>query len=184
MNGKAMSLAKAFGYLYTDEVDLLQELSSGLAAGAVVVNIGAGAGTSGLAIIEANPGVELTTIDISEGGPLGGLQNEKNAFSGAGMELKHRQILSGSIEAASSFDDNSIDMLIIDDDHTEAYLRREIVAWLPKVRAGGLIGFHDYDAINWAGVKRAVDELMEGHKPAREAATYKFFLKSVPPAEV
>jgi predicted O-methyltransferase YrrM len=60
-----------------------------------------------------------------------------------------------SNDAVNSFQDNSIDFLFIDADHTYEGCKQDIELWLPKVKTGGVIAGHDYD---WAGVKQAVDE--------------------------
>lgn len=49
-----------------------------------------------------------------------------------------------STEAARMFPDSSLDFVYIDGDHAYESVRRDIAAWLPKVRNGGLIGGHDY----------------------------------------
>ena len=42
------------------------------------------------------------------------------------------------------FPDGSVDFCFIDADHTPKGVRRDMTAWWPKVRAGGLLGGHDY----------------------------------------
>jgi hypothetical protein len=62
-------------------------------------------------------------------------------------------IRSDSAEAASRFEDKSLDFVFIDACHEEDFVVRDIRAWLPKVKPGGLLAGHD---INWPGVRRAV----------------------------
>jgi hypothetical protein len=50
-----------------------------------------------------------------------------------------------SLEAAADFSDHSIDAIFIDGDHSEAAVRADIAAWLPKVKLGGIICGHDID---------------------------------------
>ena len=69
-----------------------------------------------------------------------------------------------SIEAAKGFEDKSVDFVYIDANHAYKYVREDILAWLPKVKKGGIIGGHDWD---WTGpnkedvfaVKRAVEDI-------------------------
>ena len=50
MKPKTESLVNAFGFLYMEEAELLMNTADKLREGAVVINIGAGAGTSALAV--------------------------------------------------------------------------------------------------------------------------------------
>lgn len=62
-----------------------------------------------------------------------------------------------SVEAALSFNDDSIDMVYIDANHSEIEVLKDIDAWYPKVKPGGLIGGHDYHKGWGKGVVAAVD---------------------------
>lgn len=53
---------------------------------------------------------------------------------------------SDSVAAAERYADHSVDFCFIDGDHTEAGARRDIEAWLPKMKPGGLLAGHDIDA--------------------------------------
>lgn len=62
-----------------------------------------------------------------------------------------------SAEAAIVADDSSLDFVFIDADHSYDSCKRDIEAWYPKVRKGGLVAGHDYNP-RWPGVIKAVDE--------------------------
>lgn len=64
-------------------------------------------------------------------------------------------------EAATQVDDASLDFVFIDADHSEEGCRRDILAWLPKIKPTGWILGHD---INWDGVRAAVDDLLPGYE--------------------
>ena len=68
-------------------------------------------------------------------------------------------IKSTSIDAANTFEDNSIDFIHIDASHDYDNVLADIIAWYPKVKPGGLITGDDYI---WGGVKKAVDEYFKG----------------------
>lgn len=55
------------------------------------------------------------------------------------------------------------DMVFIDAEHSYEATRREIETWRPMLLKGGLLSGHDYQP-EWAGVVRAVDELVPGRK--------------------
>ena len=56
--------------------------------------------------------------------------------------------------AANSVEDNTLDFVFIDADHSEEGVRNDIEAWAPKVKVGGSILGHD---INWPTVKGVVE---------------------------
>ena len=71
-----------------------------------------------------------------------------------------------SIEAAEDFEDNSLDFVYIDAGHTYEEVKQDLLAWLPKVRSGGLFAGHDYDIhnVNSEGLIRAVQEILTVEK--------------------
>lgn len=65
-----------------------------------------------------------------------------------------------TVEASSYVEDNSIDFVFIDADHTYEGVRRDIQAWMPKIKESGFICGHD---IHIEGVERAVQEELLGY---------------------
>lgn len=65
-----------------------------------------------------------------------------------------------SAQAARHYQDESLDFVFIDADHSYQAVKRDIGAWLPKVKPGGIIAGHDYtpDPFIGDGVIRAVNE--------------------------
>lgn len=165
--GDALSLARAFGFLFEWEVLAMQVVLRGIEKESPkVVNFGAGSGTSGLAIREARPDAEIWTIDISESSPYGGLENERNAFKNCGrsmFELPH-QILGDSYETGKNWKNGKIDFCFVDGDHSENQLRKDIHGWLPNMAKGGIMAFHDYDSIHWPDVKKVLDEFIKDYE--------------------
>lgn len=49
-----------------------------------------------------------------------------------------------SMEAVPNFNDNSLDFVYIDGDHSLEGIYDDIKAWTPKVRIGGIVSGHDY----------------------------------------
>ena len=155
----AIDLAKSFGYLEEDEVVFLQTVASLLPANPKIVNIGAGAGTSGLASVEERPDATVYTIDISPGGPLGGLEGERNAFANTG--LKHPiQILGESHEVAKNWKNGKVDCIFIDDGHRMREVLGDILYWRTHLKKGGYMIIDDYGSPKWPAVKKAVDRLL------------------------
>ena len=80
--GKALRLGLKQGYLYQWEVITLQVFARALPPDAMIINIGAGAGTSGLAFAEARPDLieNIYTVDIAGDNKLLGLVAEQQSF--------------------------------------------------------------------------------------------------------
>jgi len=79
-----------------------------------------------------------------------------------------RKIKLDSVEASKLFDDGSLDFVYIDALHSYAGVKKDIVAWKPKIRKGGYIGGHDYinrrktnRSNRFLGVAKAVNEIFE-----------------------
>lgn len=54
------------------------------------------------------------------------------------------------------------DLVFIDADHRYEAVRADILAYLPLLKAGGIISGHDFNPETWPGVCRAVHELVPG----------------------
>jgi len=160
----AESLQAAFKYLFPDEVKVLKELAQSLPGNPVVVNIGAGAGTSGLAFMESRSDLRLITIDIQkEDSPFGCLEAEENILREAGLwndRVIHKQGNSYDIgnhwlmaniydkhwlmANVTGFDYGLVDMVFIDGDHNYVGCSGDIIAWRGNIKSGGIIAVHDY----------------------------------------
>ena len=66
-------------------------------------------------------------------------------------------IRSTSIEAAATFEDNSLDFIFIDAAHDYENVKNDLNAWYPKLKPSGIFAGHDYIP-NWPGVIQAVNE--------------------------
>ena len=60
-----------------------------------------------------------------------------------------------SLQAADLFADESIDFLMLDGDHNYPMVKDEIIAYLPKMKPGGIISGDDF---MWPGVGQSVNE--------------------------
>lgn len=151
-------LARAFGMQTPKEVFTLRVLAWSLGENPVIVNIGAGTGTSSLAFAESRRDAMIYTIDISDGGPLGGMQNEVNAFrdtNDSGLALP-TQIVGDSKEIGKNWKIPA-DLVFIDGDHSFDGCLGDIEAWRDHIKPGGILALHDYDRDVWPDVARAVE---------------------------
>lgn len=149
MTTTSESVQEAFGYLFVAEVAELKRLARMLPQNPIVINIGAGAGTSGLAFLESRPDLTLYTIDIqNESSPYGCLEGERVVVEGAGLgdqwEVRWFQIHGDSSSIGEDWISRPVDMVFIDGDHSYEGCTRDIEAWLPKIKPGGIISVHDY----------------------------------------
>lgn len=151
----AEDLRNAFGYLYEDEVPYLKELARSIEhSPCVVLNIGSGAGTSGLAFAESREDLILHTVDkTNEGNPLGCLESERDWMKMARLDDKWGVSWFQHHMSSHDLDDiwaeitgfETIDLLFIDGDHSYEGCLEDIYGFFPYVRLGGLIAVHDYD---------------------------------------
>lgn len=64
-------------------------------------------------------------------------------------------------EAAQTFTE-PIDLLFVDACHQEHAIKEDSDDWLPKVKSGGVVLFHDYNNSDFPAVKSTVDERTVG----------------------
>lgn len=57
---------------------------------------------------------------------------------------KWRPIRAFSVDAAAQFKDRSLDWVYIDGNHNFINVAKDLDAWIPKVRKGGIISGHDF----------------------------------------
>lgn len=150
------------GYMTIEEAVALKDLANTLPENPRVVNIGAGMGTSALALLEAREDICVHSIDTEDESHLGSLRRERDALQEAGLwdPKRIRQIHGDSRQVGKEWYNDSIDMVFVDDGHYYEHVKGDIETWLPYIRASGLMVFHDYKGQYDMGVSKAVDELM------------------------
>lgn len=84
---------------------------------------------------------------------------------------------SPSSESIELFEDDSIDVLHIDGNHSEIASCRDVGLWFPKVKRNGIIVLDDTD---WRTVQLARDLLNLKAQRIRHASTWEVFQKSKP----
>lgn len=134
--------------------------------GAKFVEIGVWKGGStaymGVEIFNSGKRIDYDAIDTFEGsvehGKVVGLYEEalNNLKPITDLNIVNL-IKANSLDAVSRYQDESIDFCFIDGSHEYLDVKKDILAYLPKVKRGGIIAGHDYDPI-WPGVVQAVKE--------------------------
>jgi len=128
-------------YATDEELDWMAKHGKTLDSDDQVVMLGAGPGVLLLALKEYNKSLKATVVDhirceyvIAYLQDMGALENV-------------HAIVDESYNVGESWDGGLVKLLIVDTDHTERTLRKEINAWVDHVdKDEGLIVFHDYDA--------------------------------------
>lgn len=165
----AKELVNSFGFLTLAEIELLDQLVKTLPKDPLIINLGAGVGTSAMTILEARDDAFVVTVDKRcDEHPLGGLQNEQHIIRAAKWLHRRVGICSESATAGKnwwSYKEESwwrrkVDMIIHDAAHELVPITAEIKAWLPRVRAKGIIVAHDYSSKDWGDIVMVVDELL------------------------
>jgi len=136
----------------------------------VVVELGSWLGQSAIAMARSvrRWGGTVTCVDTwagdlnDDGGSLGGkspimLVSCARAMVQAGVGAHVRLIPSMTVDAAAHWT-QPIDCLYVDADHSYAGVMADLEAWVPHVRAGGLIAGDDYEHVRYPGVKSAWDD--------------------------
>ena len=78
-------------------------------------------------------------------------------------------VRSDTAQAAEMYADRSVDFVFVDASHDRESVVRDIEAWLPKMKLGGLMAGHDIDE---RGVYGAVHDVYRGCSMARGAVWY------------
>lgn len=69
-----------------------------------------------------------------------------------------------SLEASKKFEDNSLDFVYIDGDHSYEGVKLDLESWYPKLKEFGVMGGDDYGHISGKGVVKAVNEFAYNKK--------------------
>lgn len=139
------------------EIEYLQDCVKNLADNSVIVEVGTLFGGSAAIICKARKEKKsrIFTIDSYEI-PAVNLENTKLNLKNEGCE--EVEVIKGfSVEMAKNWN-IPIDCLFLDGDHSYESVKSDIDSWIPKVKIGGLVLFHDYSS--WPGVTEAVDEVI------------------------
>lgn len=113
-------------------------------------------------LCQSIPGLDLTCVDIWGSGKY------KRAEEDCLKRLKPygcKIIKAYSVDGAKQVEDGSLDFVYIDAAHDYENVKKDLKAWAPKVRVGGIIAgddFYDFPS-GKGGVMRAVTEFTSHH---------------------
>jgi predicted O-methyltransferase YrrM len=149
---------------YFDYEALYLEAAAAVPAGGIAVEVGVWRGKSlaFLAVEFANRAKQVRLVGVDLFGTTEDMQHPATPHTallqlflnhGVNAEL-HQRI---SWEAADSFADGSVDFVFIDAAHDYESVSKDLAAWWPKVKLGGIMAGHDA-TIYHPGVLQAVSE--------------------------
>lgn len=154
---QAHKLADEYHMLSREEVDVIADVAAKLPQGAVVVNIGAGVGTSCVAFLEAHPTCVVFSIDKRP------KPEEIEAVRQAGFGGRHFRVMGHSAEIGRRWP-LPAHAVFVDGAHDDGGVTADIRAWLPRVKRGGYILFHDYHHPNLPRLSPIVDKFMGAYE--------------------
>lgn len=151
------------GWFDFDDIYELALRRSSVLKPARFVEIGAYKGRSSCylaeRIAETGKAIDFNVVDTFAGDPDVGERDLWPEFSAnlarAGVLGSVETHRCASLDAAFEFADGSLDFVFLDARHTFEDVRRDLAAWWPKLRPGGLFAGHDY--VHSPGVRAAVD---------------------------
>lgn len=146
------------GWMTETELAFLYSMASAVPDQAKVVEVGSWKGRSTNAICSAlakKQGAELFAVDTWEGdSQICADYDVKDALE---QDLIYKEfcenmagydflkvVRADSVKAAEQFEDNSIDWIFIDGDHSYDAVCNDVKAWFPKIKDGGVIAGHDH----------------------------------------
>lgn len=148
--------------------DIYTQAVQEAADGARLVEVGSWFGRSSafMAVELANSGkrADFYCVDTWQGSPTESAHQEQVRAHGGSIKSVFLNNMRGlpvipvegdSADSASQFEDNSLDFVFIDASHEYHAVSRDIAAWYPKVKPGGVIAGHD---VGWTGLFGAVQE--------------------------
>lgn len=155
-------LCNIHGMLIWEEALILKTCASMLPADPVIINIGAGAGTSAVAMLEERPDAFIFSVDKKES-PLEWLNLRKCKIP----ITRCIRILGKSWDVGQDFP-FQVNMVFVDGAHGDKAVEKDISAWMSCVVRGGIMAFHDYKHKNVPGLTKIVDSFMNGNEVIAE----------------
>ena len=145
-----------------DYEDLYSDMVNKFNDGSQFVELGVWYGRSAafMAVEIVNSG-KLITLDVVDNflkSPI-----EKSTKSLVQFDFV-KIIQNNTAEQAKYYRNESLDFVFVDADHSAHGVSMDIMAWLPKVKKGGVLAGHDYENWRYPELKIAVDNLLKVKK--------------------
>lgn len=135
------------GWESLNEQKMLLSYASQVPPNGLIAEIGAEFGMSASLFCEgADASVQIYSVDLFPGDLL--KQHRNNLIRGGYTEgsnhyTRSKQIKGDSKEVWKKWDLGAIDLLFVDGDHSYKGVKADIEGWIPLVKVGGVVLFHD-----------------------------------------
>jgi predicted O-methyltransferase YrrM len=134
--------------------------------------IGVAEGHYSLVLCQTIPNLKLSCVDLWDTYYRGTTKLKDKIMQDWALEQAHEKldkynpkfIRKSSMDAVKDFEDNSLDFVYIDGDHSFDFVMQDIIEWSKKVKPGGIVSLHDYYRFRGAGVVNAVDAYIAAHQ--------------------
>jgi hypothetical protein len=83
-------------------------------------------------------------------------------------------IKSHSLDIVDKYKNESLSLCFIDGSHEYEDVKADLIAWLPKVKSGGILAGHDYDNPIHPGVYKAANEILGKENIIQKGSCYYF----------
>lgn len=151
--------------IFKEEGEVLYSAVSNLPQDALIVEIGCyvGRSTHIMAVAAKEKEGKVITIDPFLKSFNGWHNSDpKTAFKKNVLDvLSNVTLIEGYSEDVFNKIPDDIDFMFIDGDHSYEGVKRDCDNYLPKLKSGSMVSFHDYHS-SFEGVKKAVDEACAG----------------------
>jgi len=166
-----------FGEKWFNYQDICKRIVESVPEGGHIVEVGAwkGASKSYLAVEAQHKKLRIDVVDAWSGSDEHKDMSDikENSLFGTFIDNLRpvinliNPIRTDSVSASKMYADESLDAVFIDADHRYESVKADILAWMPKVKNGGILAGHDY-ILEHSGVIRAVDKLVEAPEIIRD----------------
>lgn len=143
----ALRLAASRMYLMREDVLTIQMLVERLDTPArnplMVIDLGAGSGTTALAVLDVRDDARIVTVDIDQANLDWAGKAVRNVYPQANWQPM-LQDAADTEWAKMLLHDVPLDLLLHDASHERAHVEADLRAWIPMLAPGALIWVHDW----------------------------------------
>ena len=149
-------------YCQVSDVNLIKKIVQSLPENPLCVNIGAGMGTSALAMLEARPDSEVISVDTEWSWDEWNILEEMGLLDG-NNEGRYWQFTEKSQDFGMAWKTVTVDFVFVDGGHKYQECFDDALVWYDTLKPNGIMAFHDYESPIkiLESVKRAVDDVVK-----------------------